>query len=74
MSKWRNECLNANRFLPLQDACEKLVARHRYYKEEQPHSSIRNIPPIMRARSAGGTSSPDLSKAENSRPEWSKTG
>ncbi|PEQ10701.1 hypothetical protein B2G71_21210 [Novosphingobium sp. PC22D] len=31
-------------------------------------------PPIMLANSAGETSPPDLVKAENSRPEWSKVG
>jgi hypothetical protein len=35
---------------------------------------IGNIPPIMLANSAGETSPLDLSKAENSRPEWSKVG
>ena len=32
----------------------------------------RDIPPIMLANSAGETSLPDLSKAENSRPTWPK--
>jgi len=66
--------LNAHWFLSLQDACEKLEAWRRHYNEERPHSAIGNIPPIMLANSAGETSPPDLSKAENSRPEWSKVG
>jgi len=66
-SKLRSECLNAHWFLSLQDACEKLEAWRRHYNEERPHSAIGNIPPIMLANSAGETSSPDLSKAENSR-------
>ena len=73
-SKLRSECLNAHWFLNLQDACEKLEAWRRHYNEERPHSAIGNIPPIMLANSAGETSPPDLSEAENSRPEWSDVG
>ncbi|MCL9998660.1 MAG: IS3 family transposase [Erythrobacter sp.] len=73
-SKLRSECLNAHWFLSLQDACEKLEAWRRHYNEERPHSAIGNIPPIMLANSAGESSPPDLSKAENSRPERSKVG
>lgn len=73
-SKLRSECLNAHWFLNLQDACEKLEAWRRHYNEERPHSAIGNIPPIMLANSAGETSPPDLSKAENSRPARSKVG
>jgi len=73
-SKLRSECLNAHWFLSLEDACEKLDAWRRHYNEERPHSSIGNMPPIMLANSAGETSPPDLSKAENSRPERSKVG
>ena len=70
-SKLRSECLNAHWFLSLEDACEKLEAWRRHYNEERPHSAIGNIPPIMLANSAGETSPPDLSKAENSSREWS---
>ncbi|AOL24140.1 putative transposase [Erythrobacter litoralis] len=73
-SKLRSECLNAHWFLNLQDACEKLEAWRRHYNEERPLSAIGNIPPIMLANSAGETGPPDLSKAENSRPEWSNVG
>jgi putative transposase len=73
-SKLRSECLNAHWFLSLEDACEELEAWRRHYNEERPHIAIGNIPPIMLANSAGETSPPDLSKAENSRPEWSKVG
>jgi putative transposase len=72
--KLRSECLNAHWFLSLEDACEKLEAWRRHYNEERPHSAIGNIPSIMLANSAGATSPPDLSKAENSRPGWSKVG
>ena len=73
-SELRSECLNAHRFLSLEDAYEKLEAWRRLYNEERPHSAIGNIPPIMHANSAGETSPPDQSKAENSGPEWSKVG
>lgn len=70
----RRARMNAHWFLSLQDACEKLEAWRRHYNEERPHSATGNIPPIMLANSAGETSSPDLSNAENSRPERSKVG
>jgi putative transposase len=73
-SKLRSECLNVRWLLSLQDACEKLEAWRRHYNEERPHSAVGNIPPIILANSAGATSPPDLSKAENSRPERSKVG
>jgi putative transposase len=73
-SELRSECLNAHWCFSLEDACEKLEAWRRHYNEERPHSAIGNIPPIMLANSAGETSPPDLSKAVNSRPEWSKVG
>ncbi|MEQ8747393.1 IS3 family transposase [Pyruvatibacter sp.] len=73
-SKLRSECLNAHWFMSLQDASEKLEAWRRHYNEERPHISIGNIPPMMLANSAGETSPPDLGKAENSTPEWSKVG
>ena len=73
-SKLRSECLNAHWFLSLQYACEKLEAWRRHYNEERSRSAIGNIPPIMLANSAGATRPPDLSKAENSRREWSKVG
>ena len=73
-SKLRSECLNAHWFLSLEDTCEKLEAWRRHNNEERPHSAIGNIPPIMLANSAGETSPPNLSKAENSRLAWSKVG
>ena len=73
-SKLHSECLNAHWLLSLEDACEKLEAWRRHDNEERPHSAIGNIPPIMLANSAGATSPPDLSKAENSSPGWSKVG
>jgi putative transposase len=73
-SKLRSECLNAHWFLNLQDACEKLEAWRRHYNEERPHSAIGNIPTIMLENSAGETSPPDLSEAENSSPERSDVG
>ena len=55
-SKLRAECLNANWFLSLSDACEKMETRRRYYNEERPHSAIGNIPPITLANAADDTS------------------
>ena len=73
-SKLRSECLNAHWFLSLEDACDRLEAWRRHYNKERPYSAIGNIPPIMLANAVGETSPPDLSKAENSRPEWSEVG
>ncbi len=73
-SKLRSECLNAHRFLSLEDACEKLEAWRRHYNEKRPHSAIGNItrscwqtPPVK-------PSPPDLSRAENSRAFSSRSG
>jgi putative transposase len=67
-------CLDAQWFPSLQVGCEKLEAWRRHYNDERPNSAIGNIPPITLANSAGETSPPDLSKAENSRPKWSEVG
>lgn len=37
----RQECLNANRFLSLDDAKAKISARQREYNESRPHLSAR---------------------------------
>jgi putative transposase len=73
-SKLRSECLNAYWFLSLRDDCDKQEAWHRPCNEEQPHSAIGNMPVIILANSAGETSPPDLSKAENSRSKRPKVG
>jgi putative transposase len=73
-SKLHSECLNALWFMSLEDACKKLRAWRRHYNDERPQSAIGNIPPITLANSAGETSPTELSKAENSSPEWSDVG
>lgn len=37
--RFREECLNANWFLPLEDAKGKIEAWRRYYNEDRPHSA-----------------------------------
>ena len=73
-SKLRSECVNTHWFLSLEDACEKLDRWRRHCSEEQSHSAIGNIPPIMLANPTGATSPPDPNQAENSRPKRSKVG
>lgn len=41
----RAECLNANWFLSLADAVEKIEAWRRHYNEERPHSALGNLAP-----------------------------
>ncbi len=57
-SKFRAACLNAQWFLSLWDACEKMEIWRRYYNEERPHSAVGNIPPIQKTNSVGDTSLP----------------
>lgn len=44
--RFRAECLNANWFLPLADAREKMEAWLRYYNAERPHDAISYTAPI----------------------------
>ncbi len=42
--RFRAECLNANWFLTLADAREKMYAWLRYYNEDRPHGAIATKP------------------------------
>ena len=44
-NRFRQECLNANWFLSLADAREKIEAWRRDYNEHHPHSSLENQSP-----------------------------
>jgi putative transposase len=44
---FRDECLNANWFLSLEDAEEKIETWRREYNEWRPHSSLDNLTPIQ---------------------------
>lgn len=52
------ECLNAQWFLTLADAGEKLEAWRKYYNEHRPHGAIGLKPPISLHNPGGITSSP----------------
>jgi len=41
----RDECLNVNQFVSLDDARQKIEAWRRDYNEARPHSSLRNLTP-----------------------------
>lgn len=43
---FRDECLNANWFLSLEDAKEKILAFKEEYNHFRPHSSLGNLTPI----------------------------
>jgi len=49
----RDECLNAELFLNVPDARQKLEAWRRDYNENRPHSSIGDLTPVEFARSVG---------------------
>jgi putative transposase len=49
----RQECLNQNWFLSLEDAQDKLEKWRRHYNEERPHSSLGNLSPNEFASSSG---------------------
>lgn len=42
---FRDECLNVNWFLSIEDARQKIEARRRDYNEFQPHSSLGDMTP-----------------------------
>ncbi len=58
-SKLRSECLNANWFMTLADAREKLETWLKHYNEDRPHSTIGYNVPIA-LHSPGGKASPAL--------------
>ena len=43
--RFRDECLNENWFLSLEDADEKVESWRRYYNGERPHSALGNLSP-----------------------------
>jgi len=45
-SRFRDECLNEELFLDLDDAKKKIEKWRRYYNEERPHSSIGMKTPV----------------------------
>ena len=51
----RDECLNVNWFLSLEDARGKIEAWRRHYNESRPHSALGDVPPSEFA-SKGGAS------------------
>lgn len=53
--RFRAECLNANWFLTLADAREKMEAWLRYYNEDRPHGAIGYKAPIELANPGSRT-------------------
>ncbi len=43
--RFRQECLNENWFLSLEEAVEKVESWRRHYNEEKPHSALGNLSP-----------------------------
>jgi transposase InsO family protein len=43
---FRDECLNVNWFLSIEDAKEKIESWRQYYNRERPHGSLGNISPV----------------------------
>ena len=62
--KLRDECLNVNWFLSLEDARGKIEAWRRHYNESRPHSALEDVPP--REFASKGGASPAL--AGSARP------
>ncbi len=52
--KFRDECLNENWFISLDDARQKIEAYRVDYNEVRPHSSLDNLTPMEFARSSTG--------------------
>ena len=53
--RFRQECLNENWFLSLEDAEEGVESWRKHYNGERPHSALANLPP-QGVRRAGGDS------------------
>ncbi len=62
----REECLNANWFLSLEDAQGKIEAWRREYNESRPHTALGHVPPAEFAAWNGGT----LKISRNSHYDW----
>ena len=56
--KFREECLNQNWFLSLEDAQERVDAWRRDYNEERPHSALGQRSPTEFAKHSRGASPP----------------
>jgi transposase InsO family protein len=56
---FRDECLNVNWFLSLEDAEEKIESWRREYNEWRPHGSLDNLTPMQYRKIHGGQDSPD---------------
>lgn len=56
--KVRAECIDQNRFLPIEDARVKCETCRREYNAERPHSPIDNKTPIEFMKSIGTTCHP----------------
>ena len=54
----RDECLNINWFLSLDDARRKIEARRAYYNETRPHTSLGFVPPSVFAQQAARNAGP----------------
>ena len=72
--RFRAECLNAQWFLSLADAREKMEDWRRYYNEERPHGAIGQKPPIALVNHDGAPSPPLVIKPEKSSFRRSKDG
>jgi putative transposase len=54
----RDECLNTNWFLSLDDAKRKIEAWRQHYNESRPHTSLGFVPPSVFAQRAAGNGGP----------------
>ena len=50
IGSFRDECLNVNWFLSMDDACDKIVQWRQDYDEFRPHSSLEDLAPNEFAR------------------------
>jgi len=46
VENWRQECLNENWFLSLEDAREKVEIWRLHYNGERPHGALGNLTPM----------------------------
>jgi len=46
IGRLRDECLNTNWFLSLEDTRDKVEVWRQFYNRERPHGSLGNLPPL----------------------------
>ncbi len=66
--RMRDECLNEELFLDLEDACKKISSWREHYNEVRPHGSLEKLTPREFAVRSGSLQSPEAHKEQERSP------